>query len=292
VDNDITGLLDEELGTLIYKAHPYRWPVIGWMRDIESITRADCQDYFRTYYAPNNALLYVVGDIDPKQTLALIKRYYGGIKRGPPAPAVIDAEPSQRGERRAEIHHPAQAPALMIGFRGPTAREGDALVLDVLQYALTVGEGSRLTREIVYNQQLAISVGMDWAWRIDPGQLVFYLELKPESVAAEVEAALYAQLAKVAAEGLSPRELQKAKNNLRSHLLSEMATNNGRAHALGTYEVLLGSWKEGLALPSRYEAVTAEQVRGAAATYFAPERRSVVTLIPESPQGAAHEEAA
>jgi zinc protease len=290
VDNDITGLLDEELSTLVFKAHPYRWPVIGWMKDIESITRTDCQDYFRTYYAPNNAILYVVGDIDPKRTLALIKRYYGGIKRGPAAPPVVDAEPAQRGERRALVHHPAQAPALLIGYHAPTAREPDALTLDILQYAVSVGEGSRLMRELVYGQGVAISVVMDWGWRLDPGQMVFYLELKPDSDPAKVEAALYAQLAKVASEGLTPRELQKAKNNLRSHLLTEMATNSRRANALGTYELLLGSWKEGLALPERYEEITSEQVRAAAARYFAPEQRSVVTLVPQAAEAAGAEE--
>ncbi len=282
VDNDIGGLMDEELGTLVFKAHPYRWPIIGWMKDIEAITREDCEQYFRTFYAPNNATLYIVGDIDPKKTLALIRRYYGDIPKGPKAPPVLDAEPAQKGERRAEVHHPAQAPALMIAYRGPHATDPDALTLDIIQYALTVGEGSRLSRELVYKRELAVSVGMDWGWRIDRGMLLFFVELKPGSKPAEVEQALYAELARLVSEGLTEREITKAKNNLKSHLLSEIATNNGRAHALGTYEALLGSWRAGLELPARYAAITLEQVRACAAKYFAPERRSVVTLVPES----------
>lgn len=281
VDNEIPGMMDEELSTLVYKAHPYRWPVIGWMGDIENISRQDCQDYFRTFYAPNNATLYLVGDFDPKKALALIKKYYGDIKSGPAALPVIDSEPEQKGERRAVIHHPAQAPSVMIGYRGPPAKEADTLVLDVIQYALTVGEGSRLNKELVYGQQLAASVAMDWSWRIDPGTLLFYLELKPDSDPRKVEDALYAELEKIAKDGISARELQKAKNNLNAHFLRGLATNNGRANAFGTYELLLGSWKDGLGLVHRYEAITNEQVKAAAAKYFAPTRRSVVTLVPE-----------
>jgi len=288
VDNDIGGLMDEELGTLVYKAHPYRWPIIGWTRDIEEIKREDCEAYFRTYYAPNNAVLYVVGDIDPKHTLALIKRYYKDIPKGPPALPVLDAEPEQRGERRAEVHHPAQAPALMIGYRGPKGVAEDALALDLLQYALTVGEGSRLSRELVYKRDLVVSIGLDWGWRMDPGVLVFFVELKPDSKPAEVETALYAELAKVADQGLTEHEVLKAKNNLKAHLFNEMATNNGRAHALGNYEMLMGTWREGLALPERYEAITLAQVKACAQRYFAPQRRSVVTLVP-TPTPVSHE---
>jgi predicted Zn-dependent peptidase len=277
VDNEITGILDEELGTLVYKAHPYRWPVIGWMADIENISRPDCEDYFRTYYAPNNAVLYLSGDLDPKKTLALIRRYYGDIPKGPKPLPVIDAEPQQKGERRAVVRHPAQSPSLMIGFRGPRATEADTLVLDVIQYAMNKGEGSRLVKGLVYDQQLAVSVAFDWGWRIDPGTIVFYVELKQDSEPQKVEAALYAQLEKVAREGLTERELQKAKNNLRADQLRELGTNTGRAHALGNYEALLGSWRELMTLPSRYAAITHEQVKA-----FAPDRRSVVTLLPES----------
>jgi zinc protease len=280
VDNEIGGLMDEELSTLVWKAHPYRWPVIGWMKDIENITREDCLEYFRTFYAPNNATLYVAGDFEPKRALALIKKYYAGIKAGPPVPAVLDAEPEQKGERRADVLYPAQAPSLMIAWRGPAGQSPDTLTLDVLQYALSVGQSSRLTRALVFEQELAVSVSVDWTWRFDPGAFVIGIELKPGADPRATEAALYAELAKVAKDGLDQREVEKAKNNLAAHLYRELATNNGRAHALGTYEVMLGSWRGGLALASSYQSITAEAVRVAAATYLTPERRSVVTLVP------------
>jgi len=280
VDNEPGGMLDEELGTLVWKAHPYRWPVIGWMGDIERITRLDCEIFFRTFYAPNNALLYVVGDLEPSRALERIRRYYERIRRGPPLPPVPDSEPEQRGERRSMLRHPVQAPHLMIGYRAPAARDEDSLVLDVLQYALSVGEASRLVRSLVFDKRLAVSLYMDWTWRIDPGAIVFYLELKPDSAAERVESALYQELEKVAQRGISGRELEKAKNNLKSHLLQGLATNAGKAQALGTYELLLGNWRAGLDLGDRYEAVTAKQVQSACEKYLVAHARSVATLFP------------
>jgi predicted Zn-dependent peptidase len=193
---------------------------------------------------------------------------------------VQDSEPEQKGERRAEVRHPAQAPSLMIAWRGPAAHDSDTLALDVLQYALSVGQSSRLTKALVFEQEIAVGVSVDWTWRFDPGAFTVVLELKPDGDPRKAEAALYAELEKVAKQGLEPRELEKAKNNLAAHLLRELATNNGRAHALGTYELMLGNWRAGLALPSQYESITAEQVRAAAAKYLGAERRSVVTLVP------------
>jgi predicted Zn-dependent peptidase len=280
VDNENMGLMDEELATLVWKAHPYRWPVIGWMGDIENITRQDCEAFFETYYAPNNAVMYLAGDFEPKATLKLVEKYFGKIPKGPQAPPVVDSEPEQKGERRATLRCPAQAPSVMLAFRGPPGKSDDTLALDVLQYALVVGEASRLVRELVHTKRVAISVGLDWGWRIDRGAIVVHLELPPEAKPGEVEQVLYEELDKVAREGITERELEKAKNNLKAHLLRGLSTNSGRANAFGTYELLLGSWREALALPDAYERITAAQVQAAAKKYFDPTQRSVVTLEP------------
>src|SRR5581483_10756736 len=168
----------------------------------------------------------------------------------------------------------------IIAWRGPKATDADTLVLDVVQSALSVGQSSRLVKSLVYEREACVSVSIDWSWRKDPGAFVAALELKPGSNPKDAELALYEELDKVARDGISERELQKAKNNLSAQLLRELATNNGRAHALGHYEALLGGWREGLALSSRYERVTAQQVKDVAAKYLTPARRSVVTLVP------------
>ncbi len=281
VDNEPAGLMDEALHALVYEAHPYRWPVIGWMGDIEAIGRKDCEAYFRTFYAPNNATLWVAGDFEPGRLLPAIRKAYGDIPKGPPVPEVVNSEPPQRGERRAELRHPSRAPSLVVAYRGPQVVDPDTLTLDVLQFILGVGEGSRLQRSLVYEKKLAVNVGVDWGWRRDPGLFLFHLELQPDADVRAAEEALSAEVRRIADDGVEAREVEKARNNLRAHLLREFTSNSGRAHALGTYELFLGSWQHGFGLPEAYGRIDAAKVQAAAKRWLDPTQRSVVTLVPE-----------
>lgn len=280
VDNDIMGSLDEELSALVWKAHPYQWPVIGWQRDIENISREDCLAYFRTYYAPNNATLYLSGDFDEREALALIKKQYGTIRPGPTPLAVVDSEPQQNGERRAEVHYPAQSVTALYAWRGPKATDRDALTLDVIQYALAVGQSSRLIKSMVFDKEVAVSVSVDWGWRIDPGAFTVAIELKQGASLGDAERELFGTLKSIATKGLTADELAKAKNNLGAHLVRELATHSGRAHALGQYEMLLGDWRRGLELAQAYETVTSADVQAAAAKYLSASQRNSVALVP------------
>jgi zinc protease len=283
VDNDIAGSMHEELEALMYKAHPYRWPVIGWMGDLDRIDREACQSFFRMFYAPNNAVLYLSGDFDAGAATQLIEKYFGDIPRGPPIPDVPNEEPEQHGERRAELHRSAQASSLVIGYRAPPAGHPDMAVLDVIQYALGVGEGSRLIRKLVFEQGLCSGLGVDWGWRIGPGSFTFFLELPPEGQPKVVEKALFTELEKVATHGLTELELRRAKNNLRSNLLRELATHRGRTESLGQYEMTLGSWRDGVRLADVYQKVTRALVKQVARKYFDPTQRSIITLVPTAP---------
>jgi zinc protease len=280
-DNSTFGLLEEQLESLVFQAHPYRWPIIGWMADIARIRREDCVDFFRTYYAPSNASIYVAGDIEPEATLRLLESAYGVIPAGPPVPPVASEEPPQRGERRAAVRHPAHAPAMLAGFRGPPARSPDAAALDVLQACLAVGEGSRLRRRLVQELEVAISVGIGWSWRIDPGVFMFSMELAPRGRPRRAEEALWTELDRVARHGVTARELARARQLLRTSVLHEMSTRNGTAHALGQSEALLGDWREAGRSLERYAAVGAADVRRVAREYLDPSRRNVVWLDPE-----------
>ncbi|BDG07562.1 peptidase M16 [Anaeromyxobacter paludicola] len=280
-DNSTFGLMEEQLESLVFLSHPYRWPVIGWMDDIERISREDCQEYFRTYYAPNNAAVYVVGDLDPRATLELIERHYGDIPSGPRPPPVCSGEPTQRGERRATIRFPAQAPALLAGWRAPEARSPDAAALDLLQTCLAVGESSRLRRRMVEQDEVVVSVSASYGWRIDPGVFLVFAEVAPGVKLERAERALWEELARVAAGGVSAGELRRAKRLLRSAVLHELSTHNGVAHALGQSEALLGDWREAGRTLSQYETVTARDVKRVAASWLDPTKRSVVVLEPE-----------
>jgi predicted Zn-dependent peptidase len=280
-DNSIFGLMEEQLEALVFLSHPYRWPVIGWMDDIERISREDCLEYFKTYYAPGNAAIYAVGDLDPRATLELIERHYGDIPAGPRPPEVAAGEPPQRGERRAAIRFPARAPALLAGWRAPEARSPDAAALDVLQTCLAVGESSRLRRRLVEEDEVAVSVSASYGWRIDPGVFLVYAEVAPGVKLQRAERALWEELARVAGDGVSAVEVRRAQRLLRSAVLHELSTHNGVAHALGQAEVLLGDWREAGRSLSQYQAVTPRDVQRVAAAWLDPARRSVVVLEPE-----------
>nr|WP_248357185.1 pitrilysin family protein [Anaeromyxobacter oryzae] len=280
-ENSIFGLMEEQLEALVFLAHPYRWPVIGWMEDIQRITRDDCEAFFRTYYAPNNAAVYVVGDVESDETIALVERLYGDVAAGPRPAPVPQGEPPQRGERRATVRYPAQAPALLAGWRGPAARSPDSAALDVLQVCLAVGESSRLRRRMVQELELAVSVSISWGWRIDPGVFLAFAELSPGVTVPKAEAVLWEEVARAAEKGVTAAEVKRAQALLRSSVLHELATHHGVAHALGQAEALLGDWREAGRALEHYAAVSPRDVRRVAAEYLDPTRRCVVVLEPE-----------
>jgi predicted Zn-dependent peptidase len=281
-ENSVFGLMEEQLEALVYLAHPYRWPVIGWADDIQRISRDDCVAYFRTYYAPGNAVIYGVGDLDPDDALRRVERWYGEIPAGPAPPPVAAGEPPQRGERRAVVRYPAQAAALLAGWRGPPAKDPATPALDVLQAVLAVGEASRLRRRLVEEEELAVSVQASWGWRIDPGVFLLFAELAPAAPVAKAERALWEELERVAEKGVAAPELRRARRLLRSAVLHELATHSGVAHALGQAEALLGDWREAGRALEQYAAVGPRDVREAARRWLDPTRRCVVTLQPEA----------
>ncbi len=283
VENEIMGILDEELFSLAFQAHPYRWPVIGWMADIEAITKDDCLEFYRTYYAPNNATLWLAGKFDSAQALDWIQKYYGDIPAGPPLPKFSGHEPAQRGERKGEIPFPAHTTALMMGFKTFAASHSNSLVLDVIQCALCSGEGARLTKKLVYEEMLATHVAIDSAWRLDPGLLVLMVELHPRVRKTEkVIKLIEEELQRVCMRGFSEKELLRAKGQLRTQFLRSVSTNHGRACSLGTHEFLVGDWRSVLQVPEKYAAVTAADVQQVARMVFNNNSRTVVTLLPNS----------
>lgn len=285
IDNSIDGAMYEELYALAFKAHPYRWPVLGWMSDLEGIDRDDCVSYFRTYYAPNNAILIVAGDFDSSEAIELIHRYYDDIpSQEPPAP-VRTVEPEQWGERRAEVGKAAELPAVMIAYHVPGMRSDDFFALEILQGILITGRSSRLYRLLVREMEIALSVYIDYPWRVDPDLFTFNVRMKPGCTTAEAEAAVYAAIDSLISGGVTEEELSRARKQIAVNFVRGMQTVNDKAYMIGRTELLLGDYRELFRLPEGYGAVTADDVKRVAEKYLRPARRSVVTLVPERAEG-------
>lgn len=281
VDNYLPGKIEEALFAAAYTAHPYHWPVIGWMSDINNITRADMLEYFATYYAPNNAIVVIVGDIDTDRTVELMHEYFSSIKAGPEPRIVMSSEPEQEGERRVEVVRPAQSEQFMAGYHVPAIDSPDAFVLDVAQTILSHGESSMLYKRLVYEEQVALDVAIDYTWKSDPALFYFYVEMRPGVEASVGEDLLYEITEQMKSEPVSEDDLQKAKNILEADFFRSLKTNNGRAARLGYFETALGDYAAMFTVRDSYRAVTADDVMGVMNKYFGPENRTVVTLIPE-----------
>ena len=281
-DNDIAGMLDEQLYGTAFLASPYRWPVVGWMGDLNRITRDEMVEYFRVHYAPNNCILVLTGDFDTKTALAQIEQYFGSIVAQTQPPAPVDSEPEQRGERRSEVHYPAENVSFDAAYKVPGVASDDIYVLDVLASILSEGESSRLHQALVYDRQIALNVSAFFRTRLDPTLFEFYVEMKPGRSAAEGEAALYAVIDSLVTNGPTEREVQKARNLLEAGFVRSLKTNNGVGEQLGYHEHVFGDYTAMFRTVDRYRAVTVADCKRVAQTWFVPIHRTVAVLVPDS----------
>jgi zinc protease len=281
-DNSIAGKLDEALWATAYYAAPYRWPVLGWMGDLNRIQRDEMVEYFRTYYAPDNCIIVLTGDFETRTALDSIRAYFGGIPSQPPPVPPINSEPEQTGERRVDVHYPAQNVSFDMGYKAPNVKSADTPVLDVISSILSDGESSRLHQALVYEKQIALAVFTSFQSRIDPGLFECYVEMRPGKTAAEGEAAVDEALDRLAKDGPTDRELTKAKNLLEAGFVKALKTNNGVGQTLGYYEHVFGDYNEMFKALDRYHAVTAADVKRVAKQTFDSRLRTIAVLVPES----------
>lgn len=280
-DNNIR-LIDEESWAAAYKAHPYQWPVIGWMVDIQHWKIEDLRAYFRTYYAPNNATMVLVGDFDRDAVLQLFRRHLEPIPRGPEPLPVTTAEPEQRGERRTSLRKQAELAALVANWHVPATSHADYWALRILESLLLQGESSRLYRRLVDREQAALSVWGGFDYALDPTLFQIYVQVKKGVDPARCEALLYEEIERMAKEPPGDRELQKAKNQLAAGFYRELQTISGKALVLGRSDVYFGDPEAFLQSVENYERVTAADVQRVARAYFEPRNRTVAVLVPEA----------
>ena len=278
------GLLYEAFVAAAFQAHPYGLPTIGWASDIQALTPAVTKKFFNTYYGPANAVIAMVGDIDPPAVFQLIEDTFGRIPAGPPPPKVITVEPPQRGERRVEVEVKAE-PRMYLGYHKPDIHHPDDFVFDVIDALLSDGVTSRLYHRVVREQRLAASIGTQSGV---PGArapnlfLISAVPLAPHTT-EEVEQAIYGELARLKNEPVTDRELEKVLNNLDASLIRSLRSNSGLGSQLAYFQTIAGDWRYILKARSRIAAVTKADVQRVAKQYFTKANRTVATLVKPQP---------
>ncbi len=283
-EDDPTQTMVEQMMATAFSAHPYQWPVIGWMADIGNLTRDDLYEHYKTYYAPNNATIVIVGDFDPKKVLPLVQKHFGSIPRGPEVPKVGAMEPKQLGEKRVTVKREAELPAVYAGYKVPTIKDPDAYALNVLQGVLSSGKSSRLYKSLVYDKQIALYAGGDYDdVSIDPNLFYVYAGVMPGKSIDEVEKALYGEIERLKSEPVADEELQKAKNQIEASFIMGQDSVFYQAMLLGQFETV-AEWR----LLERYvagvRAVKKEDIQRVTKEYFIEENRTVGILVPVKKQ--------
>jgi zinc protease len=278
VEDSNDGFLVEQMQATAFVAHPYGIPTIGWPADIQSWKLEDLQAFFKTFYAPNNCTLILVGDVSAEEGFALAKKYLEPIPRQEPPPPVRTTEPDQLGEKRVEVEREAQTPLLFQAYKSPAANDPAGPAINLLMSILTEGNSSRLHRLLVEEKKLAIQVEGQFQEGFDPMLAWLQLTLPEGADIPAVEAALNAALEEVVTKGVTAAELTRAKNQFAAAFWKQLATINGKASLLGQFEVFEGDYQKLFNAPAVYERVTAEDVQKAAAQVFKKQRRTVGVL--------------
>ena len=280
VDDDVEGTMNEVLYKTAFTKHPYHWPTIGWMPDIQGFTPEDCAEFYRTYYAPNNATVVLVGDFDPARALAKMREAYGALPPATIPPEDGWPEPPQLEERRVEMTKPTPTDKLMVGYRGPALGDPDHAALSVLAEVLFGGRAARVYRALVVEAEIASELRA-WASTFrDPGLFEVAATARVGHGAQEILAALDAAFAKLKEEPVDERELERARARLELGTVQALETAAGKAEQIGFYETVLGDPAGVFRRLEALRRVRAGDVRRVARRFLEPGARTIVIAHP------------
>jgi predicted Zn-dependent peptidase len=275
-DSTPTGLIMQAFMAQFWESHPYGWPVIGWMSDIDQYTYADAQRYFDIHYAPANCTAVFVGDCKKADIRKLAEKYFGRIPKGKTRPdPIVTLENEQVAEKRVVAEAEAQ-PQIQIWWHGPSQVHADAPALDVLSLILA-GRAGRLHKALVLEQKVALQTNTTF-WGLKYGGAFEVTALpRPEVPFEKLEAALLAVVEALRTEPVGDRELRRAKNQMLAGLVQQMDTNSGIAAQLGLAEIN-ESWKDVFKIVPDAERVTADDLLRAAKQYLTPQGKNVLII--------------
>ncbi len=281
VEDSVDGTLEEVLFKQAFKTHPYRWPVIGWMKDIKAVTRDKAVAFYRRFYAPGNAVVVLAGKFDAGAVLDLLARSYGPLPASePPPPDDAKPERAPAAEVRATLARPLPADRLVVGFPAPSLADPDRAAYEVAAEILAGGPSSQLPRTLVVEKQWASSVRGDVAPTRDPGLYAIWVQMTKGHTAEEAERIIVDATAALVARPVAAPQLGMAAARLEMEFLRQLSSSHGRAEALGNFEVAGGGFARLYERAGEYARVTADDVRRVANKYFAGGARSVVIARP------------
>jgi zinc protease len=277
VEDNVDGILDELMYKQAFKTHPYRWPVIGWMKDIKAVTEKKAVDFYTRHYAPDNAVVVIAGQLDEAAALRALSDSYGGLASAR-APVRDDARPELAPARevRSEVFRPVPADRLVVGYPAPGLADRDRAAYEIINEVLLGGPSSRLYRRLVIEGELASSAHGDVAPTRDPGLYAIWVQMTKGHAAAEAEALIVEELGRLARAPLPARELDKAKVRLETAFWQQLDSSHGKAELLGQFEIAAGDFRRLFDRAGEYAAATAKDVQRIAAQYLAGPRSVVV----------------
>ena len=288
LDNQPYGKSQERFNELAYDNPAYKHSVIGSMEDLNAATVDDVAGFFRTYYAPNNAVVAIVGDVDTKATLAKIEKYFGSIPRQQSPSAVDLSERDMNGERRETMQDPlARVPQLNIGYRIPAATHADWPALSAAGQILGGGESSRLYQRVVKDKEICTSIGSGAGARVGPGLFTITCAVRPGKNIAEAEAAIDEEVSRMVAAVVSADELLRVRTSSRRNAVGLRESSIGRAQSLADNAVLYNDPNRINTMPDKITSVTAPDVQRVVSTYLKNSNRVVVHTLPGGAPAAA-----
>ncbi|MBV9158792.1 MAG: insulinase family protein [Acidobacteriaceae bacterium] len=265
--------------------------LIGSFEDLNAATIEDVSKFFKTYYAPNNAVLTIVGDIQIGEAKKLVQTYFADIPSQPQPKRPDLAEPTSNSRAKSEVYKDvlAKVPGVVIGYAGPPRGSDDFYAMVILDALLTGGDSSRLQQDLVKGKKSVVQYQGDLGWPFaaaddykSPGEYATFLVYKPNFQSNQIVDQYQDEVARIQKEGVTAEELHRAQTLLLSSKLNQLQTSLGRATLLANFEVLDGAPEEINSLLGKYEAVTAAQVQSVAKKYLSPNQRVVLAIQPDA----------
>jgi zinc protease len=287
VDNQPYGRLNEIIYDQAFSVHPYKHATIGSMADLEAATVEDVRDFYRTYYVPSNATLALVGDFDSTQAMQLVNQYLGRVPKAErEVPRDIPKEPPQTQEKRVTLQQPWPLPAVVVAYHITSDGNPDSYPLHIAAKVLSDGQTSRIYQKLVYEKQMAVAAFGNANLIEDPNLFYAVAVVQPGHTPQEVSAALIAELDRLKTEPISEHELQRTKNQFARDYILGRESNQQKASHLAHAIVIHRDVKTADAEFDIFQNITVADVQRVARTYFRPENRLVLTLMPSGKAGA------